>query len=231
MKVWPFWKYVYFNRIQRWGLISILFLLLAVIIAEAALTHLEANSSKNTIDENTRKDYALLHQQLDSLQRQQADYFKKNSPQKPQNTQFTPQKSPPKTTISIDINLANSEQWKSVPGIGNVLSERIVKYREKLGGFASIAQLKEVYGITDSTFRVIKPYLKHKNKNIKTLNINTSSLEVLAAHPYFRSRWAKQMVNYRTKVKPFEKVEDIKNLYGMTDSIYLQIAPYLTTEN
>lgn len=60
----------------------------------------------------------------------------------------------------IDINTATVEQWKALPGIGGVLSNRIVKFRNKLGGFTSIEQLKQTYGLPDSTFQLIQPYLK-----------------------------------------------------------------------
>lgn len=60
----------------------------------------------------------------------------------------------------IDINTATAEQWKALPMIGDVLSNRIVKFRTKLGGFESIDQVKQTYGLSDSAFEIIKPYLK-----------------------------------------------------------------------
>ncbi len=38
----------------------------------------------------------------------------------------------------IDINTATAAQWKALPAIGEVLASRIVKYRDKIGGFTSI---------------------------------------------------------------------------------------------
>jgi DNA uptake protein ComE-like DNA-binding protein len=61
---------------------------------------------------------------------------------------------------SIEINSATSEEWKALPGIGDVLSNRIVKFRASLGGFSSIDQVAQTYGLSDSTFQIIKPYLK-----------------------------------------------------------------------
>lgn len=63
----------------------------------------------------------------------------------------------------IDINTATAEQWKALPMIGDVLSNRIVKFRTKLGGFKSIDQVKQTYGLGDSAFQIIKPYLKISN--------------------------------------------------------------------
>ncbi len=59
----------------------------------------------------------------------------------------------------IDINLAGPEQWMSFPGIGEVLAARIVKFRDKIGGFTTIDQVGKTYGIKDSLFQLMKPFL------------------------------------------------------------------------
>jgi competence protein ComEA len=59
----------------------------------------------------------------------------------------------------IDINTAGTEQWMSFPGIGEVLAARIVKFRDKMGGFTSIDQVGKTYGIKDSLFQLMKPLL------------------------------------------------------------------------
>lgn len=65
---------------------------------------------------------------------------------------------PPVATL--DINTATAEDWKALPGIGDILSVRIVKFRQSIGGFTSIEQVAKTYGLKDSTFQFIKPYLK-----------------------------------------------------------------------
>lgn len=59
----------------------------------------------------------------------------------------------------IDINLAGPEQWMKFPGIGEVLAARIVKFRDKMGGFKSVDQVGKTYGIKDSLFQLMKPFL------------------------------------------------------------------------
>jgi DNA uptake protein ComE-like DNA-binding protein len=59
----------------------------------------------------------------------------------------------------IDINLAGTEAWMAFPGIGEVLAARIVKFRDKMGGFKSIDQVGKTYGIRDSLFQLMKPLL------------------------------------------------------------------------
>ena len=66
----------------------------------------------------------------------------------------------PKPLIkTIDINTAAEEDFKALPGIGDVLSKRIVKFRNSIHGFKSIDDIKKTYGLSDSTFQIILPYL------------------------------------------------------------------------
>lgn len=61
---------------------------------------------------------------------------------------------------TININTASEEEWKSLPGIGDVLSKRIVKFRNSIGGFTSVNDVAKTYGLADSTFQKIKPWLE-----------------------------------------------------------------------
>ena len=59
----------------------------------------------------------------------------------------------------IDINTADSLQFLSLPMIGPAMTKRILKFRNSLGGFCKIEQLREVYGMQDSVFTLIQPRL------------------------------------------------------------------------
>lgn len=127
---------------------------------------------------------------------------------------------------SLEINSATAQQWSSIRGIGPVLSDRIVKYRKRLGGFHSVGQLKEVYGISDSLYTAIKPMLKVDKGKLIQMDPNSADFESLSAHPYISKTIAKQMIGYRTKVATFETLEDLQKLYGMNDTLYQKLLPY-----
>lgn len=63
----------------------------------------------------------------------------------------------------ININTATAEEWKAFPGIGDVLANRIVKFRNSMGGFKSVDQVSKTYGLNDSVYQAIKPYLYLEN--------------------------------------------------------------------
>lgn len=134
-------------------------------------------------------------------------------------------------SLKIDINTADTTEWKYLPGIGSRLALRIVNFREKLGGFRSVAQVAETYALPDSTYRLILPMLVHNATDIRTLNINTASLQELRQHPYISYAIAKAILAYRTQHGAFGRVEDLQRIMLMTDSIYQRIYPYLSVES
>src|SRR5690625_4732273 len=89
-----------------------------------------------------------------------------------------------KVRVPIDINKADSAEWRRLYGIGPVLSARIVRFRDALGGFYKIDQLSEVYNLPDSTFQHIRDRLYISNLSLKKLNINKASVKELKSHPY-----------------------------------------------
>ena len=129
---------------------------------------------------------------------------------------------------SIDINTADTSAFISLPGIGSKLSARIINFRDKLGGFYATEQVRETFGLPDSTFQKIKRYLKLENNAVRKININTASVDELKAHPYIRYSIANPIVVYRNEHGPFSKIEDLKKIMIITDEVYQKIAPYLT---
>jgi len=130
----------------------------------------------------------------------------------------------------IDVNTADTTAFISLPGIGSKLAARIITFREKLGGFYSVEQIGEIYGLPDSTFQKIKQYLKLNNFSVKKININTATVDEMKAHPYIKYGLANPIIAYRNEHGSFSKIEDIKKVMAVTDEIYEKIAPYLSIQ-
>ncbi len=128
-----------------------------------------------------------------------------------------------------DINTADTSALIALPGIGSKLANRIIGFRDKLGGFYSISQVAETYGLADSVFQKIKQYLKLSG-SVKKLNINTATVDELKAHPYIRWAIANPLVAYRNQHGRFASIEDIKKVMAVTEDVYQKISPYITVE-
>ncbi len=134
-----------------------------------------------------------------------------------------------KVIAPIDINTANLADWESLRGIGPAYANRIIKFRDKLGGFHDRSQLKETYGLPDSTFQAILPYLINSPVPNK-ININTASLEALKAHPYIPWKKANGIVQYRQNHGKFDRIEDLQKIGSINPAFFEKIKPYLKVE-
>ena len=130
----------------------------------------------------------------------------------------------------IDVNTADTTAFISLPGIGSKLAARIVNFRDKLGGFYSINQVAETFGLPDSTFQRIKQYLKLENLSVKKININTATADELKTHPYIKYSIANPVVAYRNQHGPFMRTEDLKKVMVITEEVYAKILPYLSLQ-
>lgn len=136
--------------------------------------------------------------------------------------------SPRKEIGVIDINTADSAAFEALPGIGEKLAMRIIHFREKLGGFYSVEQVGETYGLADSVFIKIKPYLRlHDPGAVTKININTAGLDELKAHPYIRYNLAKAIINFRQQHGAFSAVEDLKRIVAIEATQFEKMKAYL----
>ncbi len=128
---------------------------------------------------------------------------------------------------SIELSTADSVLLMNLKGIGPVFASRIVRYREKLGGFYALDQLKEIWGFTDSLTESLLPFVTLENRiPNRYIHLNTDSFAVLAAHPYIKGKIAGMICRYR-KQHPFSEIEELKQLPLVNDENFRKIAPYL----
>ena len=86
--------------------------------------------------------------------------------------------------VRVEINSADTALLRRINGIGKVFANRIVAYRNRCGGYLSVDQLKEVYGMTKENFERIAPFCVVNKELVKKIRINTASVDLLNRHPY-----------------------------------------------
>lgn len=131
--------------------------------------------------------------------------------------------------VTVEVNSADSTGFIALPGIGSKLSQRIINFRNRLGGFYDVEQVKETFGLPDSVFQKIKPMLQVVGE-VKKINLNNTSLEDLKIHPYIRYHLANALVQYRLQHGNYQSVEDIRKIMILTEENYQKLKPYLVIE-
>jgi competence protein ComEA len=129
----------------------------------------------------------------------------------------------------IDINTADSAALKKVYGIGEKLALRILKYRDALGGFISMEQLKEVYRLDTAVLKSLKrDFFVGRDFKPALVNLNSAGRQDLAAHPYLSSKAADAIVAYRFQHGEFRNIEDLRKIPAMDTTTFRKVLPYLT---
>ncbi len=126
----------------------------------------------------------------------------------------------------IDLNQANIDELLQLRGIGRIFATRIIEHRERLGGFSSLNQLKEVYGLPDSTLRNISPFLRLTTTANRKILINKSTIEALA-HPYLTRKQAESIIRYRVNHGALKSMDDLMKTGVLTEIAAEKLKPYL----
>jgi competence protein ComEA len=137
-----------------------------------------------------------------------------------------PRESPP---ASIELNTADSatlDRW--VPGIGAVLAKKIIARRQALGGFTSLEQLMEIYKFPDTTMEKLRHRLTVNPTKCQLLNLNTVTLERLAAHPYIGEKIGRNIIMFREALGSYTDLTQLRQVPLMTAENYRKIAPCFT---
>ena len=132
---------------------------------------------------------------------------------------------------STDINLAVKEDLKTINGIGEKLSERIIKYRSKLQGFSTLNQLYEVWGLdTEVVGKLLLVFKVINLPNIKKINVNTVSFRELLKNPYLDYELCKKIFEYKEEVAELQDISELKNIIDFPLELYDRIVLYLVAE-
>ena len=127
----------------------------------------------------------------------------------------------------LNLNTCDSTSLEALPGIGPVLSARIVKYRNLLGGYASTGQLKEVYGLSEETFNLISGRLLADPGAVRKIKINSADFKRLIQFPYFERYEVNSILKYRELNGRINDIREMINNKIITNEKALKIKPYL----
>ena len=131
-----------------------------------------------------------------------------------------------KEPISVNLNKIDSITLLKIPGVGPATAKSIIDYRERLGGYYCVTQVKDLDFIADTTMAHIYDFTFINQDEIKKIKINYSSVSLLKMHPYINFYQAKCIVDFR-KRKYIEEITDLKFSEEFTADDFKRIAPYI----
>lgn len=129
--------------------------------------------------------------------------------------------------VKIDVNSCDSTDLTAVPGFGSKRAARLVEYRDKLGGFHSLSQLREVYVLQNMDEKIWNTYLTVSPNKIRKINVNTATYQELIRHPYFDAYLTKTILNYRQKNGKISSLEQLQRITHAYPELIEKLKPYL----
>ncbi|SEL88372.1 helix-hairpin-helix domain-containing protein [Parapedobacter koreensis] len=133
--------------------------------------------------------------------------------------------------LYLDLNTADSLDLQALPGIGPVYASRIVRFRDRLGGFHQAEQLLDVYGFDTLRYDGLKTYVYVDTTKVTKIALNLADYAQLNNHPFISAKLANLIIQYRKQHGPYRALTDLLRIAIMDEEIFRKIVPYLTIAN
>jgi competence protein ComEA len=134
--------------------------------------------------------------------------------------------SEPESRKVIDLNTASAADFEALPMIGEKYAEMIVKRRSMLGGFTSVTQLHEVYGMSEETYQILAENVVLESMDIKKINLNTATKDEIDRHPYIDFAMTAAILKKRDEEK-IESLDFLLEKQLITEEKKKELEPYI----
>lgn len=177
----------------------------------------------------------LPYIQIDTMAlRQHRDSIRKSRIDTTQNDSMPRHVSPKRDTV-VNLRTADTTKLKLIRGIGSYRAKQIVRYRQQLGGFTHVEQLREIKALQPLLTDTLSAdsLLAHfwlDSIIVEPLQVNRASVERLQRHPYLSFEQAKAIYELRRRKVKLNSIEALEQLDCFTPEELLNIAPYLSFE-
>lgn len=137
-------------------LVGVALLLIAAVFAYLGFSQPKV-SNDYTVEQTTAQVYSPEFDTTVQENSATSQYYEKNDYEAVSNTADNDDNI--SVSFPLNLNTCTKEELMEIDGIGEVRADAIIAYREKLGGYSSVEQLKDISGIGDKTFEKIAPYV------------------------------------------------------------------------
>lgn len=224
------WKdYLYFQKGDRVAILLLCILIVLsggvfLIIRETTVVGDPKSIASTAVDFEKFQSELKDEEGTDGLA-SNSNYLSDNSDK--QTVQYYSRQEKLKVGQSIELNSADTSELKKIPGIGTGYSNRIVKYRNLLGGYVSKEQLKEVWGVDEELYNKIIPYIVIEPKST-LLKVNSANFKQLNKHPYINYKQANIIVDIRGRKGKIESFDRLLLLDEFSDKDIERLKNYIS---
>jgi DNA uptake protein ComE-like DNA-binding protein len=163
---------------------------------------------------------------IETIQKQTYSFDKDKHDSKNEILQEISDKTNP-VPIQVNINAADSSSLLALPGVGPYFANKIMKYRDQLGGFVSPMQLLEIKGMDSLRLHGFINEVLIDSTLIRKIDLNAVTFKELLKHPYFEYYLVKAIFNYKDQIHNYDSISQLKNIAVMYPELYDRISPYL----
>lgn len=139
-----------------------------------------------------------------------------------------PEKKPMYDIVKIDLNRCDTNDIMNVPQFGSKRAAKLVEYRDRLGGFYSLEQLKEVYVLQSIELSFLEKYFYVRENEVRKININEATYKQLISHPYFDAYLTKTILNYRNKKGRISSLTELQQVTHAYPELMDKLRHYVT---
>ena len=136
----------------------------------------------------------------------------------------------PVEILMVELNTADTTELMQIRGVGRFFAREIVRYRQELGGFVSVEQLRNIRNMREESYERIAPFFTVDTTKINKIRVNTASVEFMRRHPYVNFQQARAVFELRRAVGKLNSINDLARLSEFSDEDRRRLEPYFCFE-
>lgn len=225
--------FFYFSSSERRALVFLSILIMAIGLAFWFTSPIEAGRGEDDMTVSAALADSVFPQPRDSASK--ARFHPDKTGKKEKRSFQTPYSSFPKNytakykqKVVVELNSADTTVLQKVPGIGRSFSRRIVKYRALLGGFYTVGQLAEVYGIDEERYVKLAPWFKVDSALITPLQVNQADFRTLIRHPYLNKQQTVVILDCIKRRGKLSGWNELRLMEEFSEQDIKRLKPYLS---